>query len=55
VGGDPLRAEIVGTDMNVGVLYIVAVGALGTLGIIMAGWASNNKYALLGAFRTGAR
>jgi NADH-quinone oxidoreductase subunit H len=35
----------------VGLLYIVAAGALGTLAIIMAGWASNNKYALLGAFR----
>jgi NADH-quinone oxidoreductase subunit H len=36
----------------VGVLYIVAVGAIGTLGIILAGWSSNNKYALLGAFRS---
>ena len=34
-----------------GLLYIVAAGALGTLSIIMAGWSSNNKYALLGAFR----
>ncbi len=34
-----------------GLLYIVAAGALGTLAIIMAGWSSNNKYALLGAFR----
>jgi NADH-quinone oxidoreductase subunit H len=39
----------------VGVLYIVAIGAISTLGIIMAGWASNNKYALLGAFRTVAQ
>jgi NADH-quinone oxidoreductase subunit H len=37
------------------VLYIVAVGAVGTLGVIMAGWSSNNKYALLGAFRTVAQ
>ena len=51
----PLAPTIVGTDLNVGVLYIVAIGALGTLGIIMAGWASNNKYALLGAFRTVAQ
>lgn len=48
----PFAPTVVGTDVNVGVLYIVAVGALGTLGIIMAGWSSNNKYALLGAFRT---
>jgi NADH-quinone oxidoreductase subunit H len=37
------------------VLYIVAIGAISTLGIIMAGWSSNNKYALLGAFRTVAQ
>ena len=47
----PLAATIYGVDLNVGVLYLVAAGALGTLSIIMAGWASNNKYALLGAYR----
>src|SRR5512136_551963 len=47
----PLSAKIFGTDLNVAVLYLVAAGALGTLSIIMGGWASNNKYALLGAFR----
>lgn len=50
----PLAPNILGTDLNVGVLYIVAIGAIGTLGVIMAGWASNNKYALLGAMRTVA-
>lgn len=47
----PLSPTTFGTDINVGVLYIVAIGAISTLGIIMAGWASNNKYALLSAFR----
>jgi NADH-quinone oxidoreductase subunit H len=47
----PFAATVVGSDLNVGVLYIVAVGAIGVLSIIMAGWSSNNKYALLGAFR----
>ncbi len=47
----PLASSIYGVDLNVGLLYIVAAGALGTLAIIMAGWSSNNKYALLGAFR----
>ncbi len=47
----PLAPVILGVDLNVGALYIVAAGALGTLAIIMAGWASNNKYALIGAFR----
>lgn len=51
----PFAPTIVGTDVNVGVLYIIAVGAIGTLGIIMAGWSSNNKYSLLGAFRTVAQ
>jgi NADH-quinone oxidoreductase subunit H len=51
----PFAPTLVGADLNVGVLYIVAVGAIGTLGVIMAGWASNNKYALLGAFRTVAQ
>ncbi len=47
----PLSAKIFGVDLNVAVLYLVAAGALGTLSIIVGGWASNNKYALLGAFR----
>lgn len=47
----PFASTIFGSDINVGILYIVAVGAIGTLGIILAGWSSNNKYALLGAFR----
>jgi NADH-quinone oxidoreductase subunit H len=47
----PLAARIYGTDLNVAVLYLVAAGAFGTLAVIMAGWSSNNKYALLGAFR----
>jgi NADH-quinone oxidoreductase subunit H len=51
----PFTSTIVGTNINVGVIYIVGVGGLGTLAIMMAGWSSNNKYALLGAFRTAAQ
>ncbi len=51
----PFAARTFGTRLNVGALYIVAVGSLGTLAIMMAGWSSNNKYALLGAFRTVAQ
>jgi NADH-quinone oxidoreductase subunit H len=51
----PLTPNVVGSQINVALLYIVAIGAISTLGIIMAGWASNNKYALLGAFRTVAQ
>ncbi|XWX02689.1 NADH-quinone oxidoreductase subunit NuoH [Aggregatilineales bacterium SYSU G02658] len=43
-----------GADLEIGVLYFVAVASLGTLAIMTAGWASNNKYALLGAFRVVA-
>ena len=38
-------------DLNVGILYVVAVGSIATLGIFMAGWGSSNKYSLLGAMR----
>lgn len=51
----PFSATWFGTNLNVGVLYLVAAGALGTLAILMAGWSSNNKFALLGAFRTVAQ
>jgi len=47
----PLSSKIFGVDLNVALLYLVAAGSLGTLSIIVGGWASNNKYALLGAFR----
>jgi NADH-quinone oxidoreductase subunit H len=50
----PFAPGIVGADLNVAVLYVVAIGGLGTLAILMGGWASNNKYALLGAFRVVA-
>lgn len=51
----PFAVNIVGTDLNIGALYFVSVGSLGTLAIMLGGWASNNKYALLGAFRTVAQ
>ena len=50
----PLAPTLIGAHINIGVLYVVAIGAIGTLGIMIAGMSSNNKYALLGAFRTVA-
>ena len=50
----PLSSTVYGSNINIGVLYILAMGALGELGIILAGFGSNNKYALLGGFRAVA-
>jgi NADH-quinone oxidoreductase subunit H len=50
----PFAINVVGGDIHVGVLYIVAIGAFGILAILMAGWSSNNRYALLGASRSVA-
>jgi NADH-quinone oxidoreductase subunit H len=47
----PFSHEWIGSDVNVGALYFVAAGSFATLAILLAGWGSNNKYALLGAFR----
>jgi NADH-quinone oxidoreductase subunit H len=47
----PFSSTVFGVDISVGVLYIIAVGSFGVLAVLMAGWSSNNKFALLGAFR----
>jgi NADH-quinone oxidoreductase subunit H len=51
----PFGRGMIGQDLNVGVLYLVAVGSISTIAIVMAGWSSNNKFALVGAFRVVAQ
>ncbi len=58
--GDRIRLfgrtiDLVITDVNIGLLYVFAVASLGIYGIVLGGWASNNKYALLGGLRSAAQ
>ncbi len=50
----PFAPRIVGVDLSVGLLLVIAAGGFGELGIMLAGWGSNNKFALLGGFRAVA-
>lgn len=51
----PFGRGVIGQDLNIGVLYLVAIGSISTISVIMAGWSSNNKFALIGAFRIVAQ
>ncbi|HEY9281638.1 MAG TPA: NADH-quinone oxidoreductase subunit NuoH [Eoetvoesiella sp.] len=51
----PFSPELVLADVNAGLLYIMAITSLGVYGVIVAGWATNSKYALLGAMRGAAQ
>ena len=53
VGGETLPLQV--ADINIGILYVFAVVSIGVYGIMIGGWASNNKYALLGAVRASSQ
>lgn len=50
----PFSINIVGVNLSVGLLFVIGAGGLGELAIMLAGWGSNNKYAMLGGFRAVA-
>ncbi len=54
-GALPFAKGLHAVDFNIGVFYLLAVSSLGVVGILLAGWSSNNKYTMIGAMRSGAQ
>ena len=54
-GALPFAKGLHAIDFNIGVFYLLAVSSLGVVGILLAGWSSNNKYTMIGAMRSGAQ
>jgi NADH-quinone oxidoreductase subunit H len=55
IGSIPFAKGLQAIDLNIGVLYVLAISSMGVIGVLIAGWASNSKYSVIGAMRSGAQ
>ncbi len=51
----PFTKELHAFDINIGIFFLIAISSIGVIGILLAGWSSNNKFALIGAMRSGVQ
>jgi len=55
MGAIPFAKGLHAIDLNIGIFYIIAISSMSVVGVLLAGWSSNNKYSLIGAMRSGAQ
>jgi NADH-quinone oxidoreductase subunit H len=55
IGAIPFAKGLQAIDLNIGIFYVIAISSMGVIGVLLAGWSSNNKYSLIGAMRSGAQ